>query len=144
MPQILFKREFHDAIRSGRKTTTLRRWKSCRLAEGDLATCPGIGTLRIKNCREVQLKQLNDSDAVADGFESLAQLLAVLKKLYPKAKADGKQWYRIAFTLEEAKTSQRPIKTPKSSLRSDQMRLAERIRAELDKAVQRNGSYLPI
>jgi hypothetical protein len=147
MPLLLFKHEFFDAIRTGRKTTTLRRWKSCKMNVGDLATCPGFGKLRINECSPIKLGKLKESDAVADGFESLADLLRTLKRLYPDQKTDGKQWYRVGFTLESIAS---PPKTKKKSAGktgksvkpippADKARLARRIRAELDKAVQRNG-----
>lgn len=142
MPQLLFKREFFDAIREGRKTTTLRRWKSCSIFPGGRATTPGLGVLKILDCRRVELDGLCESDARADGFESLSALHAVLRRLYPNLKKDGRHWYKITFALETpAKPAARSL--PKG-IRGQKARLAKRIRAELDKAVRRNGSLFPL
>jgi hypothetical protein len=131
LPQILFKRRFVEAIRRGEKTTTLRRWKSCQVRAGALARAPGVGWLRIISCEQIALKNLTASDAQADGFKSLKELLATLEELYPDHKTDGRKWYRVVFKHEE--------ETPQSP-QDARKRLAVRIRDELDKAVRSSGS----
>ena len=137
MPQLLFKRKFFEAIRRGRKTTTLRRWKSCALEPGGRATTPGLGVLRILDCRRVELESLKEADAKADGFESLSDLNETLKRLYPNLKRDGKQWYKVSFKLVSEIAAKERIEP---GLGGQKARLAKRVRAELDKAVRRNGS----
>ena len=110
MPQILFKRQFIDAIRRGEKTTTLRRWKSCHLSAGSRAFAPGVGWLRILSCDEIKLKDLTCDDARADGFASLTALLTTLGKIYPKHKSDGRSWYRVVFQPETKEPM--PLKPP--------------------------------
>jgi hypothetical protein len=148
MPQLLFKKEFFDAIRSGRKTTTLRRWKSCWLEQGSRVHCPGVGWLRILSCDSAELAKLTRADARADGFTSLAQLRRTLKRLYPDQTGDGKRWYRVQFQLESngQPVEPAPVAKPKAPrLRGkDKTRLARRIRADLDKAVRRSGSLFPL
>jgi hypothetical protein len=150
MPQLLFKREFQAAIREGRKTTTLRRWKSCRLAAGATALVPGVGKLRITSCDRIDLKSLKPADARADGFSSLAELRRVLQELYPDQAHDGRQWYRIAFEVISVlpPKTKANIATPIRKRRKatahlpgpDKKLLASRIRAELDKVVRQTGS----
>jgi len=160
MPNLLFKREFFDSIRRGRKTTTLRRWKSRHLSAGVRAYSPGLGWLRIISCEGARLEELTTADARADGFASLAQLHGVLARLYPDQKHDGKQWYRVVFeferdgrapiSAEDAKDRDRP--TPRRVVgfsrhpanQRQKTRLARRIRVELDKAVRRSGSLFPL
>ena len=147
MPQLLFKKEFFDAIRRGRKTTTLRRWKSCWLAAGSRVHTPGLGWLRIISCDNAKLEKLTRADARADGFDSLAKLHATLERLYPDQKQDGKQWFRIVFQLE--RDGQAPAPAADKKLRRGlagkaKTRLARRIRVELDKAVRRSGSLFPL
>ncbi|MGA3066556.1 MAG: ASCH domain-containing protein [Tepidisphaeraceae bacterium] len=144
MPQLLFKRQFFDAIRSGVKTTTLRRWKSCALYPGCRATTPGLGVLKIVDCRRVELEGLREADARADGFGSLAELREVLRRLYPDQKGDGKHWYKITFALASEAAGKKRRKATKMGVRSQKARLAERIRAELDKAVESNGSLFGV
>lgn len=141
MPQLLFKRKYFEAIRRGRKTTTLRRWKSCKVHAGGSATTPGLGVLKILDCQRVKLRNLKDDDAKADGFESLSDLRQTLKRLYPNLKKDGKQWYKISFELVSEAGSK---ENGEWGLRGQKARLAKRVRAELDKAVRRNGSLLAL
>jgi hypothetical protein len=142
MPQLLFKKEFFEAIRSGRKTTTLRRWKSCAIWPGCRATTPGLGVLKIVDCARVEM-DLGEADARADGFESLEELREVLKRLYPNQKKDGKHWYKVTFKFE-SETKKAAGGARKEGLRGQKARLAERVRAELDKAVRANGSLFPL
>jgi hypothetical protein len=144
MALLFFKRQFFDAIREGRKTTTLRRWKSCAMSAGDRATTPGLGILKIVDCRRVEWEALRERDAKADGFESLGELEKVLRRLYPNLKGDGKHWYKITFAMESAAAKAARVKPRKMGGRRQKMRLAERVRAELDKAVRSNGSLLPL
>ncbi|MGA2441142.1 MAG: ASCH domain-containing protein [Tepidisphaeraceae bacterium] len=135
MPHILFKRQFIDAIRRGDKTTTLRRWKSCRLSSGSRAFAPGVGWLKILSCEEINLKDLTYDDAQADGFASLSELLATLRQIYPNHKTDGRCWYRVVFRPEA------PEPPPPHDARKH---LARQIRADLDKAVRQSGSLFPL
>jgi len=143
MPQLLFKREFFDAIRRGRKTTTLRRWKRCPIWPGGHATTPGLGVLKILDCRRVQLQSLREADARADGFACLADLRQTLKRFYPNQAHDGKHWYKVTFQLQREAPA-RPPQRPKPTLRGQKARLARRVRAELDKAVRSNGLLFPL
>jgi hypothetical protein len=151
MPQILFKREFFEAIRSGRKTTTIRRWKRCSLYAGALASAPGLGRLRIVACDRVELENLKEADAQADGFGSLEELHRVIRRIYPKPNGDGRHWYRIEFEMltpagNIAKKPKKQGKIGKKSIakQTRRHRLAKRIRAELDKAVRQHGLLSPL
>jgi len=135
MPQILFKRRFLDAIRRGDKTTTLRRWKSCRVQAGVRARAPGLGWLNILSCEKIDLKDLTEEDALADGFASLKELRKTLAQIYPNCATDGRHWFRVVFSPEGKKMS------PAEDARD---RIARQIRAELDKAVRQSGSLFQI
>ena len=45
--QLFFKKPLQEAIRAGRKRTTIRRWKTAGLRAGDRTYAPGLGWLRI-------------------------------------------------------------------------------------------------
>jgi len=163
MPRLLFKREFFKAIREGRKTTTLRRWMTCSLVPGERLVSPGLGWLRIIRCERIELGQLQEADARADGFASLTELRDTLGRLYPNHGRDGKQWYRITFALDGAApgaaaatavaavaasghagaAAPPPELEPRAMAKDAKTRLARRIQAELDKAVRRSGSFSP-
>ena len=74
MPNLLFRKEFHQSIREQKKTATLRRWLEPRVHQGQLAFSQGIGWLRILSVEPVEWNKLTQADAIADGFVSLAEL----------------------------------------------------------------------
>lgn len=97
--QLFFKKPLQEAIRAGRKRTTIRRWKAAGLSAGDRSYSPGLGWLRIDAVEAIDLDRLGDPDARADGFDTLALLRQTLLALYPDHASDGKHWFRVAFTL---------------------------------------------
>jgi hypothetical protein len=101
MGQLFFKKHFQDAIRAGRKHTTIRRWDRPMVRVGERAFSPGLGWLNIEAVEVVELEKLCDSDAQADGFETMTALREVLLALYPNHASDGKQWFRVEFKLAE-------------------------------------------
>ncbi len=135
---LLFKRQFFSAIQSGKKTTTLRRWSRPFFRAGQCVRSPHVGWLRIQACEVVELNQLKESDAQADGFESLADLFKSLKTIYPQQDGDGKRWYRLAFRAEDS-----PPPQPKAKgERTTQARkiVARQLRSELDNVVRATPS----
>jgi len=94
---LLFKRKFQEAIRSGRKTRTVRLWRGRHVRPGDVHFAPGVGYLRVLAVEEVTLDELTEEDARADGFTSLTALKAELDRLYAQAARGSRRWYRIAF-----------------------------------------------
>jgi hypothetical protein len=141
MGQLLFKKCFHPLIAQGRKRATIRRWVRCSLSAGQRVFSPGVGGLIIASCQMIQLDDLTDSDAAADGFDSLAELKSTLRRLYPQADCDGKHWYRIRFEVERKTPAAAPARAAKSANPSAaRRRLASEVRAQLDKAVGRARS----
>jgi hypothetical protein len=103
MGQLFFKKPLQDAIRDGRKRTTIRRWREGKpgVHVGQRVYSPRLGWLTIERVERVQLETLGDSDARADGFDDVAGLREVLMALYPGHRADGKGWYRVAFAVAD-------------------------------------------
>src|SRR5688572_29198221 len=89
MGQLFFKKPLQDAIRDGRKRTTIRRWREGKpgVHVGQRVYSPGLGWLTIERVERVQLETLGDSDARADGFDDAAGLRAALMSLYPEHRA---------------------------------------------------------
>ena len=102
MGQPFFKKPLQEAIRQGLKRTTIRRWDRPRLRAGQEAFAPGVGWLAIERVEPVELDALADADARADGFESLGDLRLLLLALYPDHASDGKQWFRVCFSMTRA------------------------------------------
>lgn len=96
---LLMKKMFFDAIRSGRKTTTLRYWRRPHVREGAVCRISGLGKLRIDKVRCVGQAKLSDADARQDGFENLTALRKALDKMYPADKRKGRKLYQIHFTF---------------------------------------------
>jgi hypothetical protein len=99
MGQLFFKKPLQEAIREGRKRTTIRRWARPLVRAGAEAYAPGVGWLAIESVESVELEALSDADAAADGFDSRARLMAALHSFYPDQAGDGKQWFMIRFTV---------------------------------------------
>ncbi|MGA2230316.1 MAG: ASCH domain-containing protein [Tepidisphaeraceae bacterium] len=125
MPQLWFKKQFRQAILCGQKTATLRRWRKRRMTGGSRVHAPGIGWLILESVEPIEWDSLTRADARADGFASLKELAAAVRRIYPDMDDDGKSWFRLTFRLD----SQDP-----------RLRLAQVVSAELDKAVRCNGS----
>jgi len=96
MGLLLFKKKFLEPIRRGQKRMTLRRWDRPRVTAGRRAFCPGLGYLQIQTIEPVDWADLNEADALADGFASLPAMRATLLSIYP-TRDDGKRWWRIRF-----------------------------------------------
>jgi len=92
------KKTFFEAIRAGRKTTTLRFWRHRRVRPGSTHNIRGLGRIRIDAVEETQADGLTDADAVADGLAGLAALRETLETLYPPPQRDGRRLYLVRFT----------------------------------------------
>jgi hypothetical protein len=108
MGQLFFKKHLQDAIRAGSKKTTIRRWNRPMVRAGERAFSPGLGWLAVVGVERVELDKLDNADALADGFDTIAALREILLAFYPDHAADGKQWFRVSFSLaEEVRRSSR-------------------------------------
>ncbi|KPK49383.1 MAG: hypothetical protein AMK72_04665 [Planctomycetes bacterium SM23_25] len=113
---LLMKKAFFEAIRSGRKTVTLRCWRHQRVAPGQVHTVPGLGKVRIESVEAVRLSSVTDADAAADGFRSVAELRKALKKMYPSLRRAGGrgQVYAVRFTFLDKTAPKAKSRRPKS------------------------------
>jgi hypothetical protein len=96
---LLFKKKFMDAIRSGRKTQTVRLWQFRKMKPGQRSYIPGAGYIQISAVDEVSLAELTDDDAQLDGFDSAAALRSEIELLYPTQLAEGHKAFRVRFEL---------------------------------------------
>ncbi|MBR0192390.1 MAG: ASCH domain-containing protein [Thermoguttaceae bacterium] len=93
---LLFKQKFHDAIRRGEKTQTLRNWKTLHVKPGRKDVIPGVGPIMIDSVEKVLFDDLTDADAVPDGFSTAEDLKNELRDIY----GDGPlNLYKIRFHL---------------------------------------------
>ena len=105
---LLMKKQFFDAIRTGRKTSTIRYWRRAIVAAGSVHNIRGLGRIRIDRVRTVTLGELTAADARDDGFETLAALKRALREMYPaRRRGNCRRLYQIHFTfLPEAASNQ--------------------------------------
>ena len=96
---LLFKQKFLTAIRAGEKTQTIRLGKSIRYRAGQRSYIPGAGYIRIEAVDELPFESLTESDALLDGFPSLAALQTEIAAIYGQQPAQGLRVFRIRFAL---------------------------------------------
>lgn len=97
---LLMKKQFFDAIRTGRKTSTIRYWRRAMVAAGSVHNIRGLGRIRIDRIRPIRLHELTAADVRDDGFETLAALKHTLREMYPaRSSGDRRRLYQIHFTF---------------------------------------------
>ena len=83
--RINFDMDYVDAIMEGKKVTTIRkgikRYPVGRVVELTADSRP-FATARIEKVVVKRVKELTDSDAKLDGFESRDELIEALKRIY--------------------------------------------------------------
>ena len=88
----------------------MRRWATPRLKAGQRAFAPGIGWLTIDAVDVVaDLDHLTDAEAVADGFDNVADMKAALRLIYPAQAGDGRKWFRVAFTRQAGEDEKQEV-----------------------------------
>ncbi len=98
---LFMKKKYFEAIRAGRKTMTIRYWRRRLVRPGQVCRVRGLGRLRIESIEQVNLADLTDEHAAAEGFDSVARLRQELLGLYPVLadEAPGeRQLFAIRFT----------------------------------------------
>jgi hypothetical protein len=94
---LLFRKEFHEPIRSGRKRQTVRFWKQRPVKPGGHMHSPRLGRFRIVDIVEIDPAELTDDDARLDGFDSVAALHAKLVELYGSIAPPGRKCFKLTF-----------------------------------------------
>uniref|UniRef100_A0A7C4BA97 ASCH domain-containing protein n=1 Tax=Thermofilum pendens TaxID=2269 RepID=A0A7C4BA97_THEPE len=92
LKHIMFSRLYIDRLLKGEKSLTIRA-KRPNLKPGDLALVHSLGMIvgkvRVLSVQAKRLKDISEEEAVQDGFESVDQLKAALKKHYPHLREDS-------------------------------------------------------
>ena len=66
---------------------------------GQRSYIPGVGYIRVEQVDGVELEQLNDADAIPDGFETADALRAEIRSIYSDKVKEGYEAYRIVFRV---------------------------------------------
>jgi hypothetical protein len=96
---LLFQQKFLEAIRSGRKTQTIRIWPHRKYRAGQRSYIPGIGYIEITSVDPIALGELTDHDAQLDGFASRHELLAEIERIYPHGLQGDQSAWRLRFRV---------------------------------------------
>jgi hypothetical protein len=96
MPKHLtFDGEFKDALLSGKKTKTLRRFKP-KVQPGDIVYIHSggyvLGKAKIKDVRPIKVSEIDDELAKQEGFENREQLIKKLREIYPDLSENDVLW----------------------------------------------------
>ena len=94
---LLLKKHLVDLVRAGKKRQTIRYWTRPIVFPGQISFTPGLGKMKILRVDELAgYESLTLNDARDDGFDTLQELLAELKRNYPEV-PPGKRLYRVVF-----------------------------------------------
>lgn len=97
---MLFKHRFHPGIREGSITTTYRTWSSPRVKAGGTYRLGTSGAVVVEQIDEVALGSLTDGDARRSGFDSVDELVALLRTSAQKRLTRRSKVYRVTFRFE--------------------------------------------
>jgi len=97
---LLMKKEFFEAIRQQRKTTTFRYWRRPMVTAGSVHRVRGLGVIRIEDITPVTADMLTDADAQADGYADVAALQDALDTLYTPQQRGERTLYRVCFAFQ--------------------------------------------
>lgn len=101
---MLFKRRFHEGIRSGRITCTVRVWKRPRVKVGGRYAL-GDGAVVVERIREVRIDDITPALARRSGFASVVELFKTAKH------GAGERVFVIDFHYDDAAPPREPPAT---------------------------------
>lgn len=94
---MLFKRRFHDGLRDGRITLSVRAWSRPQVKVGGRYPVHPIGEIVVDAVSTLQLGELGDAEARRSGFASREELIAELNKGSKRTLRKSSTVYRIAL-----------------------------------------------
>jgi len=92
---LIFKKEYKDAILSGRKTSTIRLRTDLKAGDEAYIVVGGtkLGIAKITAVNKKRLSDLSHRDAKRDGFANVRELIRALKKHYK----DVRPWTEVSI-----------------------------------------------
>ena len=94
---MLFKTKFHEGIRDGSITLTLRAWKSARAKVGKQYRFGPEDAVEVEAVTEVAISAITDEDAHRSGFASVSELRTFLMKHSPEELTPKSTLFRVSF-----------------------------------------------
>ncbi len=110
---LLFKKPFHEGLKSGAITITFRRWQRPHVKPRGRYRCHPIGVLEVDSIERVRVETITDTDAALAGFTTRQALVDYLAELGPLTATDevfrvalhhGGDGDRVGLALEAALT----------------------------------------
>jgi len=92
---VLFRRPFHEGIRSGAITLTFRRWAQPRVRPGGRYRLDAHGVVEVAAVDRVRVRDISEAEAQRSGFASRDALMSELAGRAPVRQSDA--LYRVAF-----------------------------------------------
>ena len=112
---LLFKKAFHDGLKTGAITLTFRRWQKPHVRVGGRYRCHPIGVLEVDRVDRVRAGAITTADARRAGFASVGELRGYLEELGPLGDSDelwrvelhhGGDGDRVELALEDQLTTE--------------------------------------
>ncbi len=94
---MLFKTRFHDGIRQGAITATIRAWKSERVTVGKRYRVGALGRIEVDAIDRIPLEAIRPKDAKESGFDSVATLTEMLREQSNRRLTARSYLYRVRF-----------------------------------------------
>jgi len=94
---VLFKTRFHDGIRSGAITETVRAWKRAQAVVGNDYKFGAAGRIRVDSLEVVKVSELSLDDATRSGFDSVEELVGMLRSQTERSLTRRSNVYRLRF-----------------------------------------------
>ena len=92
---LLFKKRFHEGLKSGAVTVTFRRWDKPHVREGGRYRCHPIGVLQVDKVEKVKLKDIALRDVTLSGFASREELVEYIASAREEALTKDTVLYRV-------------------------------------------------
>ncbi len=92
---LLFKKAFHEGLKAGDVTITIRRWKKPHVKPGGRYRCHPIGVLEVDSVERIRTRDLRTADAKAAGFETRRELIEYLRSAKDEPLEPSSELYRV-------------------------------------------------
>jgi len=125
---ILFKNEFHQALRDGEITQTFRRWKRAKVSVGKVYKVHGVGALAVSAVDTIRVSSITAAEARKAGFPSRSSLLSALTTRSMPAPKASESVFRIRFQVQDSSVLEQP-RTDGRLSRRETLDLVNKLRA---------------
>jgi hypothetical protein len=105
---LLFKTRFHEGIRSGEITMTIRAWQKPQATSGKEYKLGASGRIAVTAVNPVTLSEIRSRDVKASGFSSIDELVHMLRKESRRKLTARSKVYRVRFRYTGERKDEMP------------------------------------